>query len=168
MAFLANELFRYAVPTACFLGCDLRATAFLLNELFRYAMTTACFLGYVYTSNWFPQKQQCARCNTQCVARADAHMRCTKGGGMGGNAVFFVGLVHLRTRPQKTLAGRTYVDPVPRRDSDPPRLENPGSPCQGSVGLLQMLFLRRNIVVRVLQVLVVRGINPSQVKPSQV
>ena len=72
-------------------------------------------------------------------------MRGTKSGGMGCNAFFFVGLVHLRTRPQKTLAGRAYVHPVPQRNSDPPRLENPGSPCQGSVSRLQLFFLRRNI-----------------------
>ena len=63
----------------------------------------------------------------------------------GLQRVFFVGLVHLRTRPQKKMAGRAYVHPVPQRNSDPPRLENPGSPCQGSVSRLQLFFLRRNI-----------------------
>ena len=53
-------------------------------------------------------------------------MRGTKSGGMGCNAFFFVGLVHLRTRPQKKLAGHAYVHPMPQRNSDPPRLENPG------------------------------------------
>ena len=47
--------------------------------------------------------------------------------------------------PAEKMAGRAYVHPVPQRNSDPPRLENPGSPCQGSVGRLQLFFLRRNI-----------------------
>ena len=48
-------------------------------------MTTACFLG-------------CARCNTQCVGRRHGRQR----------TLFFISLIHLRTSPQKTLAGRTY------------------------------------------------------------
>ena len=57
----------------------------MANELFRYAVTTACFLG-------------CARCNTQCVGRRHGRQ----------SILFFISLIHLRTSPQKPLAGRTY------------------------------------------------------------
>ena len=72
-------------------------------------------------------------------------MRGTKSGGMGCNAFFFRRSCPSEDAPAKKMAGRAYVHPVPQRNSDPPRLENPGSPCQGSVSRLQLFFLRRNI-----------------------
>ena len=78
--------------------------------------------------------------NAQCTSNLH-----TKSGGMGCNAFFFRRSCPSEDAPAKKMAGRAYVHPVPQRNSDPPRLENPGSPCQGSVGLLQMLFLRRTI-----------------------
>ena len=86
---------------------------------------------------------------------------------------FFVGLVHLRTRPQKKN-GRPRLR-APRAPKElgstairKSRLSLPGKRQPPSAVLLATEHWLSRRVVRVLRVLVVRGIKPGQVKPSQV